>query len=199
MTLMTKVDDHAGGRAQHFKSRERIQGQGEVFTQQREIDAMLDLIPDAFESLDTSFLEPAAGNGNFLVQIFRRKVGLISEEEFGGTDRWLEFASLRALSSIYAVDIDPENVEQARRRMLREIQTITVDRDCWRAANVILSTNIVVGDTLNHPESICFVRYEPLEGEQFRRTIEFLRQPEVDLFFQPPETLEDVHFKDLDK
>lgn len=185
--------------SQHFKSRERVREQGEVFTQPREVNAMLDLMPDAFESLDTSFLEPAAGNGNFLVQIFRRKASLISEERFGGTERWLEFATLRALSSIYAIDIDPENVEQARQRMLDEVQLITGDGDCLKAARVILDTNIVVGDTLNQPESIQFVRYEALEGERFRRTIQFLREPDLDLFYQPPEPLADVHFSEFEK
>ena len=197
--MTQRLDDSELAQNRHYKSRERVREQGEVFTQKREVDAMLDLMPDAFKSLDTSFLEPAAGNGNFLVEIFRRKLDLISEAEFGGTQRWFEFAVLVGLSSIYGIDIDPENVDEARWRLLNEIKLRTEDVDCLRAAEVIVETNIVVGDTLESPESIRLVKYQPMQGERFRRTIEFLRQPEVDLFYEPPEDLPEVHFSELKK
>ena len=195
--MAAQVDANESAETQYFKSRERVREQGEVFTQPREINAMLDLMPGAFDSLDTTFLEPAAGNGNFVIQIFRRKTSLISVEVFGGTDRWLEFAVLRALASIYAIDIDHENILQARQRMLDEVQLISVDRDCVRAAKAILNSNVVVGDSLNHPESIQFVSYKALPGERFQRSVQFLRQPDVDLFYQPPEVLPVVHFSEL--
>lgn len=182
---------------QHFKSKERVREQGEVFTQEREIHAMLNLMPAAFETLDTTFLEPAAGNGNFLVQIFRRKIRLISERLHGGTARWFEFAALRALASIYAIEIDPENVEQARERMLDEVRAITDDVDCLEAASVILETNVILGDSLKASASIQFVRYTAINGERFQRTVEFLEQPDVDLFYQPPAELPELHFSEL--
>jgi|OM-RGC.v1.014789270 hypothetical protein len=184
-------------KVEHFRSRERVREQGEVFTQDREIQAMLDLMPGAFEKLDTTFLEPAAGNGNFLVHIFRRKVELISESSHGGTQRWFEFAALRALSSIFAVDIDPRNIDQARQRMLDEMRSLSVDGDCLEAAQVILQSTVVTGDTLSAPQSIQFIRYQAQPVERFKRTIEFLEQPEMHLFYEPPGDLADVHFSEL--
>ena len=59
------------------RSRERVRDLAEVFTHQREVDAMLDLMPDAFHNIDVKFLEPACGSGNFLVEILRRKLRLV--------------------------------------------------------------------------------------------------------------------------
>src|SRR5690606_927180 len=135
---------------------------GEVYTQPREVNAMLDLVPDAFTDIDTRFLEPAAGNGNFLVAILDRKIGLINEQDFGGTTEWFEFALLRCLASIYAIDISVENVVEARERMLAMVITAAAldDGDAsdafGRAAREILRTNIVVGDSLNCAGEIVF-------------------------------------------
>lgn len=188
----------------HIKSRKRVRDLGEVYTQPREVNAMLDLIPDAFIAIDTRFLEPAAGDGNFLVAIFERKIALITEETFGGTPEWFEFALLRALASIYAIDINEENVAEARERMLAmAIPAAAFDdgnaSDAFdRAAREILRTNVVVGDTLNGADQIVFVEYTPLPGERFQRVPSELEPPkEPDLFYMPPEPLPTVHFSEL--
>lgn len=188
----------------HIKSRERVRDLGEVYTQPREVNAMLDLIPDMFMNIDTRFLEPAAGDGNFLVAIFERKIVLIDEQTFGGTADWFEFALLRCLASIYAVDISEENVEEARERMLAMAVTAAAfdDGDASesfdRAAREILRTNIIVGDSLNGADQIVFVEYTPLPGERFQRVPSELEPPkEPDLFYMPPEPLPTVHFSEL--
>lgn len=138
----------------HVKSRERVRDLGEVYTQPREVSAMLDLIPGAFADIDARFLEPAAGNGNFLVEILARKTALINEATHGGTPEWFEFALLRCLASIYAIDISDENVHEARERMLAMVTAAAAfdDGDAsdgfYRAAEEILRTNIVVGDSV---------------------------------------------------
>lgn len=186
--------------SRHIKSRERVRDLGEVYTQPREVNAMLDLIPDAFVDIDTRFLEPAAGDGNFLVAILERKIALIDEESHGGSNNWREFAVLRCLASIYAIDIDDQNVKEARHR-LREIALVAVgdgaSGDFQRAADEILRTNVVVGDSLNGGDQIVFVEYTPLQGERFQRVPAELEPPEMDLFYEPPPPLPTVHCLEL--
>lgn len=64
-----------------IKSKERVAERGEVFTAEREVNAMLDLVKQETERIDSRFLEPACGNGNFLVEILRRKLSLVSNEQ----------------------------------------------------------------------------------------------------------------------
>lgn len=187
----------------HIKSRDRVRDLGEVYTQPREVNAMLDLIPDAFVDLDTRFLEPAAGNGNFLVEILQRKIALIDESRHGGTSDWYEFALLRCLASIYAIDISDENVIEARERMTAVIDAARVFHgggarpEFDRAVQAILTTNVVQGDSLNAAEQIVFVEYTPVEGERFERIPSELEAPEMDLFYEPPAPLPTVHFTEL--
>lgn len=184
----------------HIKSRERVRDLGEVYTQPREVNAMLDLIPDAFVEVDTRFLEPASGNGNFLVAILERKVAAI---DLALTGDAYEFAVLRCLASIYGVDISGENVDEARERMLAIATTAAAfdDGDASaafvRAAEVILATNIVVGDSLNTADQIVLVEYTPLPGERFQRVPSELEAPEMDLFYEPPSPLPTVHYSEL--
>jgi hypothetical protein len=187
--------------ARHIKSRERVRDLGEVYTPPREVNAMLDLIPDAFVDVDARFLEPAAGNGNFLVAILERKVATINSAVAGDA---YEFEVLRCLASIYGVDISRENVEEARERMLAIATAAAAfdDGDASaafvRAAEVILATNVVVGDSLNAADQIVFVEYIPLPGERFQRVPSELEAPEMDLFYDPPSPLPTVHYSELD-
>ncbi|MCV7645108.1 SAM-dependent DNA methyltransferase [Micrococcus luteus] len=187
----------------HIKSRERVRDLGEVYTQPREVNAMLDLIPDAFTDIDTRFLEPAAGDGNFLVAILERKISAIDEGKYGGSEHWYEFALLRCLASTYGIDINDENVGEAQERMLAVIDAAHVFRgepatdEFARAAEAILATNIVVGDSLNAADQIVFVEYTPLEGERFQRVASELEPPMMDLFYEPPAALPTVHYSEL--
>ena len=98
-----------------IKHRDRVRDLAEVYTHQREVTAMLDLVPDMFPSeddpdnLDKTFLEPAAGHGNFLVEILRRKLALVTAVGAAAA-RGYEHRILRCLASIYGIDIDAENV-----------------------------------------------------------------------------------------
>lgn len=164
---------------------------------------MLDLIPDAFAQIDTRFLEPAAGNGNFLVAILERKIARIEEATHGGTPHWFEFALLRCLASIYGVDIDHENVLEARERMATVIDGAHAvggyepTPQFTRAVVTILSTNIVQGDSLNAPDQIVLVEYTPVPVEQFERARSELEPPAMDLFYEPPTSLPTVHYSEL--
>lgn len=196
----TTISGSVMAEPRHIKSRERVRDLGEVYTQPREVNAMLYLIPDAFTDIDTRFLEPAAGNGNFLVAILERKIAAIDTAATGDA---YEFAVLRCLASIYGIDISEENAEEARERMLA-IATVAAafdDGDASapfvRAAETILATNIVAGDSLNAADRIVLVEYTPLPGERFQRVPSELERPEMDLFYEPPAPLPTVHYSEL--
>lgn len=183
-----------------IKTRERVRDLAEVYTHKREIDAMLDLIPDKFGDIDTRFLEPACGNGNFLVEILARKLRLINGDDHGGTDHWHEFAALRSVSSIYGIDINEANVSEARERMASLVNRELPEAPSsgFRGAlSMILDANIVCGDTINDADKIRLIEWEAGEDETFARTLSFLEEPERNLFYVEPESLEKVHYSEL--
>ena len=102
---------------QQIKSRQRVAERGEVFTAEREVNAMLDLVKQETERIDSRFLEPACGTGNFLAEILRRKLEVIRrqyQKQLGE----LELQTTIALSSIYGIDIMKDNVEECCQRLL---------------------------------------------------------------------------------
>lgn len=100
-----------------IKSRERVAERGEVFTAEREVNAMLDLVKQETERIDSRFLEPACGTGNFLVEILRRKLEVV-RRQYQKKLGELELQTTIALSSIYGVDIMKDNVEECCQRLL---------------------------------------------------------------------------------
>ena len=186
------------------RSRDRVRDLAEVFTHQREVDAILDQFPDAFTDLDAKFLEPACGSGNFLVEILRRKLRLIDLTT--STGEVLEHQLLRAVASVYAIDISPGNVTEARDRLI----TTLADRGhghghelsagFWAAARLVVGCNVVVGDTLAHAERIELCDWQPRPGGRFQRVWSYALVPpnDRDLFWaervQDPEP---VHYSDL--
>lgn len=100
-----------------IKSRERVAERGEVFTAEREVNAMLDLVKQETERIDSRFLEPACGTGNFLVEILRRKLEVIRRQYQKHLSE-LELQTTIAVSSIYGVDIMKDNVEECCQRLL---------------------------------------------------------------------------------
>ena len=90
-----------------IKSRQRVQDHGEVFTAQREVNAMLDLVKQETERIESRFLEPACGDGNFLAEILRRKLAIV-RKNYRRSIPDFEKKSLLALSSIYGVELLPD-------------------------------------------------------------------------------------------
>ena len=101
-----------------IKSRQRVAERGEVFTAEREVNAMLDLVKQETERIDSRFLEPACGNGNFLVEILRRKLEVV-RRQYQGVVTQVQLQSVMAVSSIYGIDIMMDNVEECRQRLLK--------------------------------------------------------------------------------
>lgn len=173
-----------------IKHRDRVRDLAEVYTHQREVAAMLDLVPDVFPSehdpdnIDKTFLEPAAGHGNFLVEILRRKLATVTPDRYGGGEEF-EHRILRCVASIYGIDIDAENVDDCRRRMTALIAAHVDDPASrtdgfWSAVEVILTTNIVRADTLADAQVIELVSYQPGEGGTFLREWSTLEEPATD-------------------
>jgi hypothetical protein len=156
-----------------------------------------------FRQIDSTFLEPACGDGNFLVQILSRKMRLISEREHGGTSHWYEFATLRCVASIYAIDISDENVLEAHERMRRMIDKEFAEMGYsptpafHDALAVILHANIIHGDTLKGAQRIQLTEWQAGVGEVFVRTPTFLEEPDRDLFYVSPEPLAPIHYSEL--
>lgn len=99
-----------------IKSKERVRTRGEVFTAAREVNAMLDLVKDETENIDSTFLEPACGDGNFLDEVLRRKLA-VCKRRYGKSAADYEKMSFLACTTLYGVDIMADNVERCRERL----------------------------------------------------------------------------------
>ena len=132
-----------------IKSKERVKAHGEVFTPAWMVDKMLDLVKDETNDIYKTFLEPAAGDGNFLVAILGRKLESVKQNY--EPKQW-STKSLFALSSIYGIEIQKDNLHEARETMLGIFCTfhggLTTSNSLYKAARFIIYENIVWGDTL---------------------------------------------------
>lgn len=97
-------------------SKERVQKRGEVFTAEREVNAMLDLVADECVRPESRFLEPACGTGNFLVAILERKLKAIREIHSGNVNKY-EREAIMAIASLYGVEIMNDNVQTCKKRL----------------------------------------------------------------------------------
>lgn len=98
------------------KSRQRVADHGEVFTAEREVRAMCDLVKSETERIESRFLEPACGNGNFLAEVLRRKLAVV-KSRYGKSPSDYERYSVLAVTSIYGVDILADNAQECRERL----------------------------------------------------------------------------------
>jgi type I restriction-modification system DNA methylase subunit len=101
----------------YVKSKQRVADHGEVFTPPWLVEAMLDLVKDETERIDSRFLEPACGSGNFLVQILRRKLAAV-ELKYGKSDFERQHYALLALMCIYGIELLADNITECRNNML---------------------------------------------------------------------------------
>ena len=108
--------------ARQVKSRQRVQEHGEVFTNEREVNAMLDMVKQETERIESRFLEPACGNGNFLAEVLRRKLATVSQQYKKNPDDYMRYAFV-AVSSLYGVDILEDNAQECRDRLFEIVET----------------------------------------------------------------------------
>ncbi len=140
--------------AAQIKSKERVAERGEVFTAEREVNAMLDLVANECLRPDSRFLEPACGDGNFLAAILRRKLAEL-RRKYRNSPRDYEKHAIVAIGSLYGVEIMNDNVEACRRRLYAiwdEEYTAhckqNASDEARRAAEFIISRNIINGNAL---------------------------------------------------
>lgn len=133
------------------KSKQRVSDFGEVYTAHRQVTDMLDLIPGEAVGIDTTYLEPACGNGNFIIEILKRKFALITAK-----DPWTySIFMLRCVASVYGVDIQKDNTLETIERIVTTVEKVyekafhcLPDALVTDAVRKIASRNIVWGNTL---------------------------------------------------
>lgn len=165
--------------AAQLKSRERVQDVGEVFTNEREVNAMLDMVKSETERIDSRFLEPACGNGNFLAEVLRRKLAVVASRYRRSPSEYMRYAFV-AVSSIYGVDIMADNVAECRERLYgivadeaRHAIRGSVDEPFLDAVRYLLEKNILCGDALTLKDAdgspITFAEWSVVTGDKVKR------------------------------
>src|ERR1043165_8220985 len=157
------------------KSKHRVAEHGEVFTPAWMVEAMLDLVKAETERIDSRFLEPACGSGNFLVQILRRKLAAV-ELKYGKSDFERRHFALLGLMCIYGIELLADNIAECRANVLEvlaEYLNLAESDELYRAASYVLSQNLVHGDALTMRthvgQAITFAEWGYLGKGKFQR------------------------------
>jgi len=157
------------------KSKQRVADHGEVFTPEWLVEAMLDLVKDESERIDSRVLESACGSGNFLVKILQRKLAAV-ELKYGKSEFERKNYALLALMCLYGIELLPDNIAECRANLLEIFAAyLNLDPgdDLYLAAFYVLSQNLVHGDAmkmLTHDEKpITFAEWGYLGKGRFQR------------------------------
>lgn len=185
---MTELTDDAKIE-QQVKTKMRVTDYGEVFTSDREVNAMLDLVKQETERIDSRFLEPACGNGNFLAEVLKRKLAVVENRYRTSQVEW-ERNSLIAISSIYGVDILEDNTLECQERLFDlfsksylKVFDTKYKLELLTSVKFILSKNIIWGDATSYcipytSKPIIFCEWTPI-GDLIQRkdwVFEFLAE-----------------------
>ena len=165
----------------NIKSKYRVTEYGEVLTPLHIVNAMLDLVKQETERIDSRFFEPACGTGNFLIEVLDRKLRVVAKR-YRKSQLEYERYSVLAASSIYGIDILEDNVAECRRRLFDEFDTAytglfgqTAKEACRKTVRYILNRNIVHGDALSlktvgeNPQPIVFPEWSLVNGSLLKR------------------------------
>lgn len=136
------------------KSKKRVTDYGEVFTNKREVNAMLDLVKQETERIDSRFLEPACGSGNFLTEVLRRKLNVV-RIKYGKSQSEYDRYSIIAVSSIYGIDILRDNIEECKDNLEKTFieeyaknKYKEINPKVLETVSYILNKNMILGDAL---------------------------------------------------
>ncbi len=179
--MTNNVDMSLAKQENQVVSKQRVTDHGEVLTGRREVNAMLDLVKQETERIESRFLEPACGTGNFLTEILERKLRVV-EARYGKSQLEYERNAVLAVSSIYGIDILEDNVQHCRQRLfgifdlnyLHSFKNKTND-NCRKSIRYILERNIIHGDALSlktvgdNPKPIVFSEWSPVNGSMLKR------------------------------
>lgn len=201
-----------------IKSKKRVASFGEVYTNSREVNTMLDLVNAQVSRIDSTFLEPAAGNGNFLVEILKRKL-ITVRRRYRSNRLEYEKYSFIAISSIYGIDILEDNVKECRERLFKIFNkeyTKLYKEDCSddirNSIKYLLSKNIIWGDALTglkngeSAEAIIFSEWSMLEDFIKRRDFamnDLIAYEEINTkknnILKPRREFENIYFREVSK
>ncbi len=162
-------------------SKKRVADHGEVYTARREVNAMLDLVKQETERIESRFLEPACGTGNFLTEILERKLCIV-ESRYSKSQLEYERNAVLAVFSSYGIDILKDNVVECRNRLFSifdqkytSLFKKTAKEECRNAVKYILKKNIIWGNALDlktvgeNPQPIVFSEWSPVNGSMIKR------------------------------
>lgn len=204
------------------KSKKRVTDHGEVYTNEREVKAMLDLVKHETERIESRFLEPACGNGNFLAEVLERKLNVVDSRYKKDQFEWERYSVL-SVASIYGVDILEDNAEECRNRLFDLYQSRyssnfkdKCQEVCLRSVRFLLNRNILWGDALDFTnpvtkQPIIFSEWSAVNGSLLKRkdymfrflveksfqTTFFNEVGEVKAFDEPVKDFPLVHFLKL--
>ena len=164
---------------EQVKSKDRVSDFGEVFTNEREVNAMLDLVKNETENIESTFLEPACGDGNFLSEILNRKLDIVFNRYKNHLDDY-EMYSIIAVTSLYGVDILQDNVKACIERLYNiwneeytKVLKSNSNDKAREACKYILTKNILCGDALtmlkNDGTPIIFAEWKFVNGTMLKR------------------------------
>jgi hypothetical protein len=162
-------------------SKQRVADHGEVLTGKREVNAMLDLVKNETQRIESLFLEPACGDGNFLSEILERKLRVV-ENRYGKSQSDYERNAVLAVSSLYGIDILSDNVQKCRQRLFNILDGAytrlfkTKAKEKIRSAvRFILNLNIIHGNALtlktegDSQKPIVFAQWKLVCGSKLKR------------------------------
>lgn len=153
------------------KSKARVAKHGEVFTNPREVNAMLDLVADQITRIDATFLEPACGSGNFLVEILRRRMAVLNQK-YGKSPTEYPAKAVQAVCGLYGIELLPDNTAECRARLfatftadyLPAMQTADDYPHVCDTVRRVLTKNIVCGNALTYQtesgQPITFIQWQ---------------------------------------
>lgn len=158
-----------------IKSKQRVTDHGEVFTPDWLVEGMLDLVKDETERLDSRFLEPACGSGNFLIKILKRKLETV-EIKYSKSEFDRNHYAILSLMCIYGIELLEDNISECKANLLEIFKAylkIDVEDVMYSCADFILSQNIVHGDALTMKDisgvPIAFAEWGYLGKGKFQR------------------------------
>lgn len=149
-----------------IKTKDRVRDLGEVYTNEREVRAMMDLVKETGYDIDARFLEPACGNGNFLEEILNRKLETVSKMTCNIVK--FEYSIIKSVSSIYGIDICMDNVNESRDRLFGIVKSFyslnrntTISSDgFYDSLRYVLEKNIILGDFINGQDNLIFSEFK---------------------------------------
>lgn len=187
--------------SKQIKDKDRVKNFGEVYTHQREVNLMLDMIKDEIGNINSRVLEPSVGTGNFLIEILKRRLDII-ENKCQNNQYKYEYYNFIAISTIYGVDIQEDNILECRQRLFKYFLNNynylfeeKVSKDFINSIRYVLQENIIHGNTLEG--NFIVPEWETINGSVIRKDykmLDIIKNPDNNT---PIKIYKTISFKDI--